>query len=176
MTTTSFSLPKVQKLSELQVNGQLQADTLDTILYQTIMGYTPTEFSTLDTATVNFNTQPRLSAAAGTPLRIPVNARVASAYVIPYDGTVTGTSRFDIGVAATATAATNIISNLPIANAIQGAFVANVAATNAMGNTGAIAGVLPAAAAQNFITITEDGTGAVTAGALQIIISYLLLP
>ena len=174
MTTTAFSVEDVDLNTQLQVSGAISADAINNGVVKQVIGYAPTEFATLGiNGVVNLNTQPGLSQAAGTPLRLPLNACVISA-TVDNNGTAVAGNNYDIGIAATITSNNDIFDAITPAIINAGGLVQNRETTNALGATGVIDNTPRVAALNaNFVTVISL-IGATTAGDLKLTISYIL--
>ena len=171
MTTTTFSLNHMSKKTLLQTSGASSSNTLNNVQVYDVVGYSPTDFLT-SAAAQNFNTQPGLSAADGTPLRIPVNALVISASIRNNGIAIVAAGAHNVGINTTAAANNSIFGSVTTVIINRGGYVQNIAATNALDNTGAIAAIAPAGAASNFITMNPANP--ITGGGIVIFITYIL--
>ena len=182
MSTTSLSISSVAKNTQSQTSGNLNAESLSNGVVHEVIGYSPTDFTTLiRQGSTNIQTIPGV--ASGTAdLRLPPGARLISAQIVadPTLVTTTGAPTYTIGTAATDAASTGgdrLFAALTPAIINAGGIVLNQAGTNAVGNTGAIVNAFVAAgAANNFVTVTEENAGGPNqTGNFKITIQYMVL-
>ena len=181
MSTTSLSISSVAKHTQSQTSGSLNAHSLSSGVVHEVIGYSPTDFSTLATTGAT-NIQSIRGVASGTAdLRLPPGALMISGQIVADPTTITsaGAPTFVIGTAATDTIAAGgaqLFAALTPAIIAAGGIVLNQAATNVILNTGQIvAATVAAGAANNFVTIGEQGNNNVTAGNFKIAIQYMVL-